>query len=148
MKTLLVSILFPFLLSGNLLWLNNLDEAKQLAKAKHEFILLNFSGSDWCGPCIKMHEEIFEKDVFRQYSDTHLILVNADFPRLRKNQLEPAQQKRNDAVADKYNPKGIFPYTLLLDSDGKVLKTWEGFFEPGSETFVDQIKNELLGRGE
>ena len=79
MKTLFLSLLFVSFFSGKLSWLNNLDEAKQLAKAKHEFILLNFSGSDWCGPCIKMHDEIFEPDVFRQYADTHLILVNADF---------------------------------------------------------------------
>jgi len=148
MKTLFLSFLLTVIVPGPISWLNNLDEAKQLARAKHEFILLNFSGSDWCGPCIKMHTEIFESDVFSQYAGTHLILVNADFPRLRKNQLTPDQQKRNDALADKYNPKGIFPYTLLLDREGKVMKTWEGFFEGGAANFVDQIKNELLGRTE
>ncbi|MFI5185397.1 MAG: thioredoxin family protein [Chitinophagales bacterium] len=148
MKTLFLFFLFPVFFSGKLLWLNNLDEARQLAKAKHEFILLNFSGSDWCGPCIKMHDEIFESTVFQQYADIHLILVNADFPRLKKNQLPKDQQKRNEILADKYNSKGIFPYTILLDSKGNVLKTWEGFFEPGAQNFIDQIKNELLGRTE
>jgi thioredoxin-related protein len=146
MKTLSLSLLLPFLLPGSLTWLTNLDDAKQLAKTKHEFILLNFSGSDWCGPCIKMDKDIFESDVFQQYADSKLVLVNADFPRSKKNQLAPGQQKLNDALADKYNPKGIFPYTLLLDSGGNVLKAWEGFYEPGSESFVYQIKNELSGR--
>jgi len=146
MKTLSLFLLIPLLLPGSLTWLTKLDDAKQLAKAKHEFILVNFSGSDWCGPCIKMHNDIFESDVFQQYADSHLVLVNADFPRLKKNQLAPYQQKVNDALADKYNPKGIFPYTLLLDSGGHVLKAWEGFFEPGAEDFVYQIKNELSGR--
>ena len=146
MKISFLPFLFPFLLSGSLTWLTNLDDAKELAKTKHEFILLSFSGSDWCGPCIKPHKDIFESDVFQKYADSHLVLVNADFPRLKKNQLAPDQQKVNDALADKYNPKGIFPYTLLLDSGGHVLKAWEGFFEPGAENFVYQIKNELSGR--
>ena len=116
------------------------------AKEKHEFIILTFSGSDWCGPCIKMHDEIFESDAFSQYATKHLILVNADFPRLKKNQLPSDQKKINEALADKYNPKGNFPYTLLLDADGKVLKVWDGYFEAGPERFVEQITNELLGR--
>jgi len=145
MKTL-VSFLFPLLFVGKSTWLTSMDEARQLAKTKHEFILLNFSGSDWCGPCIKMHSEIFESNAFQEYADSHLVLLNADFPRLKKNKLSADLQKSNDALADKYNPKGIFPYTILLDSDGNVLKAWEGFFEEGPETFVYQVKNELLGR--
>lgn len=145
MKTFLSFLLFAVFFNKSQ-WLTNLDEAMQTAKAKHEFILLNFSGSDWCGPCIKMHDKIFNSDVFDQYASDHLVLVNADFPRLKKNRLSADQQKINDALADKYNPKGIFPYTLLLDSEGKVLKTWEGFYEAGAEDFVYQIKNELLGR--
>jgi thioredoxin-related protein len=145
MKTLLSFLIFASFVN-NLQWLTNLDEAKQASKAKHEFILLNFSGSDWCGPCIKMHDEIFNSETFNQYAADHLVLVNADFPRLKKNRLSLDQQKINDAMADTYNPKGIFPYTLLLDSNGKVLKSWEGFFESGPENFVNQIKNELLGR--
>ena len=145
MKTFVSFLVFAWFMDS-LQWLTNLDEARQTAKAKHEFILLNFSGSDWCGPCIKMHDEIFNSDAFNRYAADHLVLVNADFPRLKKNRLSPDQQKINDAMADKYNPKGIFPYTLLLDSEGKVLKSWEGFFESGPENFVYQIKNELLGR--
>jgi thioredoxin-related protein len=145
MKTFLSFLVLSFFINKSQ-WLTNLDEAKQTAKAKHEFILLNFSGSDWCGPCIKMHDEIFNSDTFSQYAADHLVLVNADFPRLKKNRLPSDQEKINDAMADKYNPKGIFPYTLLLDSEGKVLKSWEGFFESGPENFVHQIKNELPGR--
>jgi thioredoxin-related protein len=146
MKITTLSFLFPFLLTAKISWLNNMDEAMKLAKEKHEFIILTFSGSDWCGPCIKMHDEIFESDVFSQYADKHLVLVNADFPRLKKNQLPADQKKRNEALADTYNPKGNFPYTLLLDANGKVLKVWDGFFEAGAESFVEEITNELLGR--
>ncbi|MES1225015.1 MAG: thioredoxin family protein, partial [Bacteroidota bacterium] len=47
-------------------WHNNLSEAKELAKKEHKHIMLNFSGSDWCGPCIRMHEEIFDNNTFKQ----------------------------------------------------------------------------------
>jgi thioredoxin-related protein len=122
-------------------WHNNLDEAKQLAKKEHKYILLNFSGSDWCGPCIRMHKEIFENPVFKQMADTTLIMVNADFPRMKKNQLNKTQQQLNDAMADRYNPKGKFPYTVLLNADGKVIKDWDGLPDESPENFTTEIRN-------
>ena len=92
-----------------------MDEAKMLAQKEHKHILLNFSGSDWCGPCIRLHKEIFDSEAFQQFAETNLVLVNADFPRLKKNQLSASQQKINDAIADQYNSKGIFPFTVLLN---------------------------------
>ena len=148
MRTIVLSFLLSVLLTGKSAWLNDLDEAKRLAREQHEFILLNFSGSDWCGPCIKMHDEVFESESFRQYAASHLILVNADFPRLKKNQLSRDLQKKNDALADQYNRKGIFPCTLLLDSTGRVIQTWEGFFSGGGQRFIEQIQNELSGKAE
>jgi len=68
-------------------WETDLESAKHKAQDEHKFILLNFSGSDWCGPCIRMHQEIFENDDFKKYADNNLVLLNADFPRLKKNQL-------------------------------------------------------------
>lgn len=65
---------------------------------------------------MRMSSEIFESDVFRQMAEKELVLVNADFPRKKKNQLPLAQQKLNDDMAEKYNLQGKFPYTLLLRS--------------------------------
>ncbi|HXB30753.1 MAG TPA: thioredoxin family protein [Puia sp.] len=140
MKLLLMMSLF-FFSSGE--WQHNLEDAKKIAGTDHKYILLNFSGSDWCGPCIRMQKEIFETDVFKKMADTELILVNADFPRNKKNQPSVSQQKSNDEMADLYNRKGIFPYTLLLDSQGKVLKTWEGFPDESAESFTLDIRNEM-----
>jgi thioredoxin-related protein len=127
-------------LSGSPSWLNDFNEAKNLSKEKHEYILLNFSGSDWCSGCIKMHKDIFESTVFQGYAEDHLVLLNADFPRAKKNSLPPDLQKKNDALADKYNSEGEFPLTVLLDSDGKVIKKWSGFYTKGPENFVNEIK--------
>ncbi|MBK0403029.1 thioredoxin family protein [Adhaeribacter sp. BT258] len=137
--------LLTILLSGLLLltnpdWLTNFEKAKTEAKASHKLILLNFSGSDWCGPCIKLTREVFESQTFDVYADANLVRVNADFPRQKKNQLSKEQTKHNEALADQYNKAGMFPLTLLLDEYGKVLKKWEG--NPGlqPQQFVEAIK--------
>jgi thioredoxin-related protein len=122
-------------------WQNDFEKAKQTAQADHKYILLNFSGSDWCGPCIRLHKEIFDADVFDQYAKSHLVLVNADFPRLKKHALPAALQKKNDELADQYNKEGTFPLTILLTSEGKVLKTWEGLPPVSAEEFTKQVQS-------
>ncbi|HEY4966476.1 MAG TPA: thioredoxin family protein [Puia sp.] len=124
-------------------WYHNLDDAEKIAGKEHKYILLNFSGSDWCGPCIRMRSEIFESDVFKQMADTELVMVNADFPRNKKNQLSAEQQKLNDEMADKYNSHGKFPYTLLLNAEGKVLQTWEGLPDESPENFTIEVRNAM-----
>lgn len=130
-----------FLITTSAGWETDIEKAKEKAGQEHKLILLNFSGSDWCGPCIRLHNEIFEKEAFERFADNNLVLVNADFPRLKKNQLSKEQQKKNDLLADKYNANGSFPYTVLLDAEGKVIKTWDGFPLSNSEQFVNQIKS-------
>ena len=134
-------LLIPVLLLSTNQWHKNLEEAQKIAQKEHKYILLNFSGSDWCGPCIRMKEEFFESDVFRKMADTDLVLVNADFPRKKKNQPAPEQQKINDAMADKYNPQGKFPYTVLLDPKGKVLQSWDGLPDETAEAFTVEVRN-------
>src|SRR5258705_13834019 len=109
MRVLAVLITGFFLLSTTG-WETDFENAKKKAENEHKLILLNFSGSDWCGPCIRLHDEIFESTPFKNFADNNLVLVNADFPRLNKNQLSKEQQKKNDKLADKYNPAGNFPF--------------------------------------
>jgi thioredoxin-related protein len=124
-------------------WETDFEFAKQKAHQEHKYILLNFSGSDWCGPCIRMKKEIFESVEFKNYSDSNLVLINADFPRAKKNQLERLQQSKNDKLAEKYNPGGSFPFTILMNEDGKVLNNWEGLPGKGAIDFIKQIKGIL-----
>lgn len=129
-----------FLLSTSV-WETDFVIAQQKAKQEHKLVLLNFSGSDWCGPCIRLHQVIFESAVFKNFADSNLILINADFPRKKKNQLTAEQQKKNNSLADKYNPQGSFPYTVLLNEEGKVLKAWDGFPNETAEKFTAQLKD-------
>lgn len=121
-------------------WLGNFKTATDEAAKSHKLILVNFSGSDWCGPCIRLRKEILESDIFTDYASAHLILVRADFPRQKKNQLSKEQIKLNEALADRYNPDGKFPYTLLVDEHGKVLKAWDGYPNETPAQFLNEIK--------
>jgi thioredoxin-related protein len=132
-------ILLLFNLSSST-WMTDMDNAQKEAKGSGKLILLNFSGSDWCLPCMKMEKNVFEMEEFTTYASNSLVLVNADFPRLKQHQLSKEQVKKNEALADKYNPNGTFPYTVLLDANGKILHKWEGYTNLTATEFVNQVK--------
>lgn len=126
MKTAMAACLY-IVLAAFAQWQPDFTTAMKIAREKQQPVLLNFSGSDWCIPCIRMHKDIFTDKEFLQMADTSLVMYNADFPRSKKNALAKSVKEQNELLADKYNPEGKFPFTLLLDKDGKVIKTWDGY---------------------
>ena len=137
MKVLAIYLIMMF--APGVKWLGDFKEAQAQATQQHKLILINFSGSDWCGPCIRLRKEILESAAFERYATDNLILVRADFPRQKKNQLSKEQVKLNEALADKYNAEGKFPYTLLVDEHGKVLNRWDGFPNENTDQFIADI---------
>ena len=139
MKFLFVLLigLFSF---GTKIWEPSFENAKQVAAKEHRLILLNFSGSDWCLPCIRMHKQIFGDAAFTAMADSSLVLVNADFPRLKKHSLPKEVVKQNEALAEKYNPQGKFPFTVLLRADGSVVKSWDGLPTGSAADFAKAVK--------
>lgn len=135
-----------FLLLSPSDWQNDFAQAKQLAKEQDKLILLNFSGSDWCAPCIRMKKDVFDQTEFKTFSDAQLILVRADFPRHKKNQLDPKQTEHNEKLAEQYNPKGKFPLTLLLTAEGKVLREWDGYQGMSVSEFINQVSSSQHGK--
>jgi len=102
-------------------WQTDFEEAKKIAHQKELPIILVFQGSDWCAPCIKLEKEIWSTEEFQNYAQSHFVMLKADFPRKKKNKLNPAQQEKNDKLAELYNQKGYFPFVVVLDKNGKVL---------------------------
>ncbi len=140
MMLLFKIVLFSFqLLGAQPEWGLDIEKAKIEAKASKKYIILNFSGSDWCGPCIKLKKDIFESEDFKTYATQSLVLVRADFPRAKKNQLTKTQTAHNEALAEKYNQKGSFPLTVLLNANGEVIKEWEGYTQKSALDFVHEI---------
>ncbi|MCU0371144.1 MAG: FAD:protein FMN transferase, partial [Bacteroidales bacterium] len=91
-------------------------DAFRQAKDLNRPVLLIFSGSDWCIPCIRFRKEILSDSAFVRFADENLILLKADFP--QKKKLPPEMVARNESLAARYNPGGLFPHLILLNSDG------------------------------
>lgn len=121
-------------------WQTNINDARAEAIKSHRLLLVNFSGSDWCSPCIQLKKNIFESEAFTTYASEKLVLVNADFPRQAKHKLSAEQKKLNESLAEKFDPQGKFPFTLLMTAEGKVLKEWEGLPDVSDKQFVEEIK--------
>ncbi|HIC30863.1 MAG TPA: thioredoxin family protein [Flavobacteriaceae bacterium] len=102
-------------------WQTNIDTAKALAKKENHNIVLVFQGSDWCAPCIKLDKEIWSTAKFQELAKNHFVMLQADFPKRKKNQLSDSQTAHNGKLAEKYNPNGYFPYVVVLSQEGKVL---------------------------
>lgn len=141
MKTFLA--LFSLFIFSHPSWLTDWQQATQKATQENKYILLNFSGSDWCAPCIKMKKEVFESEAFLTLAEQKLVLVRADFPRSKKNQLVKEQVEHNEKLAEKYNPTGKFPLTLLVDAKGKVVKEWDGYVFASQDKFMAELTKVL-----
>ncbi len=102
-------------------WVTDIDSAKATAAANDKKIILVFQGSDWCAPCIKLDQEIWQSKVFQDLAKDTFVMVKVDFPKRKKNKLSDEQQAKNDQLAENYNPHGHFPYVVALDSNGKIL---------------------------
>lgn len=137
MKRILTFALLLLLCSAT--WRTDFEQAKTEAAQQHKYVLLKFSGSDWCLPCIRMEKKVFSDENFEAYAQEHLVLVNADFPQQKKNKPSKEIIQQNEALAEQYNKEGKFPYTILLDAEGKVLKEWNGYKDETPESFMADI---------
>lgn len=102
-------------------WKTSFDEAKKQAIAENKNILLVFSGSDWCAPCIKLDKKIWQSEAFKKEASQELVLYKADFPKKKVNMLPTQQVASNKKLAELYNKSGNFPLVLLLNNNGKIL---------------------------
>jgi len=117
-------------------WLDDYEKAKVQAKAENKKILLDFTGSDWCGWCIKLDKEVFSQQAWKDYAAKHLVLVEVDFP--RGTPLPEATKKQNDALAKKFQIRG-YP-TIVITSASGTKKGELGYVEGGPEAFIKALK--------
>jgi len=120
--------------------LTNFPEAIKQSKEEEKPILMSFSGSDWCKPCIKLSKEVFETKIFQKFAKKNFILLRLDFPRQKKNRLSDEQVRHNEKLAEKYNKEGAFPILLILDLNDRVIaKT--GYRIGGPEKYIMHLKS-------
>lgn len=122
--------------AAELNWQTDLPKAQAQAKAEHKLVMLDFTGSDWCGWCIKLNNEVFSQPEFAEYAKKNLVPVEVDFP--RKKKLSPAQKSANDALGRKYNIQG-YPTIIVLNSAGQ--KVGElGYMKGGPKAFIAELE--------
>ncbi|MFE3849034.1 thioredoxin family protein [Flavobacterium sp. LB3P45] len=139
-KTMVLMLLFFVTIGYSQEWKTNFEVTKTEANNQNKNILLVFSGSDWCGPCIKLDRDIWKSAEFMEYAKNNLILERADFPKKKQNQLSPEIKKQNQSLAEKYNKDGMFPLVVVLDKNGKVLaKT--GYKKVSPTEYVDLLNS-------
>ncbi|CAM3132377.1 thioredoxin family protein [Rariglobus hedericola] len=134
MKRILISLFFAALTLGSLnaadaKWLTNYDAAVKQAAAQKKPLLIDFTGSDWCGWCIRLDKEVFSQPEFVDYASKNLVLLKLDFP--REKELPAAQKAQNEKLAKKYEVQG-YPTIVVLDATGK--QVGELGYEKGGPT--------------
>ncbi|MGC9035775.1 MAG: thioredoxin family protein [Verrucomicrobiia bacterium] len=140
MKKLILTVaLFGFVFSlFSAEWLTDLEKALEQAKKEKKIVLINFTGSDWCGWCIKFKKEVLSTDEFAKYADKNLVLVELDFP-AKKPQSEELK-KKNKELQKKYSVNG-FPTFVALNADGKEIGRQIGYSEGGPAPFINKIED-------
>ena len=142
MKALLLSIVAGLaVLAGNtrageLAWSTDLAKAQAQAKAEHKRVLINFTGSDWCGFCIKLHKEVFATPEFQEYAKKNLVLVEADFP--RRTSLPADLKAANDKLKQQHKVTG-FPTLVVLGSSGAKLGEIVGYGGGGPKAVIARL---------
>ena len=123
---LLIAFSFVTTIARGSEWQTDYEQALATAKAAKKCVLLDFTGSDWCGPCIQMKKVVFSKAAFLNYANTNLVLVEIDYPRVKT--LPEKITKQNERLMHQYGiDKSGYPTVILLNPDGKILGQLEGY---------------------
>lgn len=123
MKMLLsaVFVLATTLSGYGQLWSDNYTDAQQTAAETGKSVVVVFSGSDWCAPCIKLEREIWSDATFQKDAAEQFVFYRADFPRKKENSLPEELAAQNADLAERYNSRGSFPLVVILTPQGDVL---------------------------
>lgn len=108
-------------------WSTDYEAAKKDAAASKKSLLIDFTGSDWCGWCIKLSDEVFKHDTFKNGVKDKFVLLELDYPQDKSKQ-SAAVQKQNEELSKKYVIEG-FPTILLTDEEGRPFASTG--YEPG-----------------
>lgn len=117
--------------------LTDFEAAKAKAAESNKPILLEFTGSDWCPPCMQMKADVLSTETFQEFAAENVVFVELDFP--QGKEISKEQKKHNEGMARKYRVQG-FPTFVLVDSKGKELARTVGYTPGGPSAFISWIK--------
>ena len=117
-------------------WLTDLPKALERAKTEKKMVLLDFTGSDWCGWCIRFNKEVLSTSDFKDYAAKNLVLVELDYPSRKK--LSAELVKANAALKEKYKVDG-FPTFVVLNGEGREVGRQVGYLAGGPKAFIAKL---------
>lgn len=118
-------------------WQTNYKKAQEEAKQSNRLLLVDFTGSDWCGYCILLDRQILSQPEFKDYAKKNLVLLEIDFPRAKP--LPVDTRKQNQELAQQYQIEG-FPTIVVLNGDGKTVWRYDGYFSEGPAAFIAELE--------
>ncbi len=118
-------------------WITDLDKAFEKAKSENKSVLVEFTGSDWCPPCMIMRKDVFSKKEFVRKASKKFVLVEIDLPNG-----DPELRSKHEPIAEKYNVEG-FPTVILLDSSGKEFTRFFAAQFPNVDDFLKHLDASL-----
>lgn len=125
--------------AGNEGWLVDLDQAYAQSKKTGKPIMANFTGSDWCGWCIKLKEEVFNTPEFAAWAKKNVVLLEIDFPQNKPQSAE--LKKQNEALSKKYEIEG-YPTILFVNAKGEQLGQY-GYDKGGPSVWIKNAEKML-----
>jgi thioredoxin-related protein len=128
--------------AGSGKWETSYAKAVELARSSGKPILADFTGSDWCGWCVKLKKEVFDTAEFKRWAKAKVVLLELDFP--SKAPQSRTLKEQNKKLAAKYKVEG-FPTILFLDASGKVVGR-TGYVAGGPKAWIAQAEKALKGR--
>jgi len=118
-------------------WETDLKKAQEQAKATNKLVFLDFTGSDWCGYCIRLNKDILSQPQFKDYATKNLVLVEIDFPRRKAQSVD--LRKQNQQLAEQYQIEG-FPTIIVLNGSGRKVWRYDGYFTGGPDAFIAELE--------
>jgi protein disulfide-isomerase len=102
-------------------WQTDLMKANEISKQTGKPIFGFFTGSDWCGWCHKLHNDVFSKASFKKWAKESVVLLELDFP--RRKQLPENLMRQNNELQQAFQVQGyptVWYFTLTQGEAGKM----------------------------
>lgn len=144
-KTIFTTILTAVFITGQVLaaettkaqWLTSYPDAQAKAKAENKLLLVDFTGSDWCPPCIQLNKTVFSSPEFEQFASNNVVLLEVDFPRTKTQSAE--QKTANQALQKQFNVEG-YPTVIVFNSNGKQVSRDMGYGGESASEYVAKLQ--------
>ena len=117
-------------------WMTDFEAANARARESGKYLFMDFTGSDWCGWCIKLKKEVFSHEPFADFAEENLVLLELDFP---KNKPQSDELKaQNEELAQRFGVRG-FPTILIMSPEGKPVGQ-TGYRPGGAKAYVEHLQ--------